>query len=679
MKRKILFIILAACVLALVGCSSDSGSGSSGMTRAQFIGLLGEEFGYQDFGSDADLFDDVNNTNENYAAIQAAAEWNVLEKGGDFKPDEKATLGFALDSAVRAIDTAKIAQTGAKIEDGKLSEFFAENIAEINTDNLEKSVSEKTAKQILSNARDYRNKMVRKQVTEAEYCDGVIEDKGGIILNADGMTGRIQSGTYNVGDIVYFNGGGVDIARAIKITGIDGDKITYENATFEQTFKSLKVSGTFPGKIISATTATSSGKVSYGRDLLNELNSYARKVSYQSGADNLEIMRTGVSCDKGSDHIIFKVPFECEASNNKSAAGIESSAGGSAELTVGIQNFSIDADYDWKWQWGWPPAKFTEIKFGINFDTIVRFNASGYAGLSIPLGEVNLSVWGPVSVKISLIANIGVDGAIDINYTTTNEACVMWKDGSGFSRTFDSNPRMTVNGEATLTAEATALAELRVGLCGIDFGVANAEVTTGVVCVVKADADLLNPNIPACVDVLVYVPLRWGVNQKGCVLTDINSSWKYSATIWDSTNSPIQKHFHFENGVRTPDDKCTRGDEQEVVTENTDENGEPYNEYHMFEFEPLDFDFVELVSYTMFIDIGSRGKIELANIPKGYTEADLVYSSDDQSICTIANGYVNGIQAGSTIVRIGTNDGAYEVALAVTVRGDYAVDNFNTL
>ncbi len=672
-----MLIILA--LMAFSGCGkNESGDLSDGkLTRAEYVGLLGDSFGFDFYITEDSLFSDVSTSNEYYAAIQSAAEWEAIDAGGRFNPDDVATLQFAIESAVRAIDVNKIEKSGANINKDDLVGFYVNNIAAIDVSNLDKSIDVETAKSILAYAENYCNNLVLPQVTDMELCDGVIESPGNIILNADGCTGTITVGSYNVGDVVYFDGSDGTLARSIKITSIDGNHFTFDDATLEETFKSLYVSGTFDGRIVEVTTATSAGTASYGRDLLDEMNAYGMNYSSDSivgySEDDFEVTDLGVKPDIGSDHAIFTVPIYCEPPSAGSYQVGDSTANytasGNAELVFGIKDISVTVDYSHD---GWKVWKPKDVDFRLNYTSEVSFDASGYAGTTIPLGDMVIQVWGPLNVKVSLVANIGLDGQINISYTAENVASARWTKGKGLSTNMDSTPHLDAQVEATLTIEGKVLAELRVGVWKAQYGIANAQVVTGIVAVGKRDVDLLGDQ-PDCTDILAFVPLRVAVNQKACAITDINNNWKKEWVVWDSESSPFKLHFHFEDGQRTPGDECTRG-ENEVVTEDVDESGEPYDEYKIFDFVPMEFDFVELVTYTMFLDIGEDGTIQITNIPEGYSESDLVFSSDDTSVCKVKNGTVTGVSAGSTLVRIGTSDGAYEVTLAVTVRDDYSID-----
>ena len=479
--KKSIALLLSAFLIVMAGCgngaSSGSGSssgaaaGSSELTRAQFITMLGEAFGYQGCAAESIAFSDVKESDENFTAIQAAAEWGVVDAGGDFNPDKAATLEFALESAVRAIDTDDIARSGADIDTGNLPGFYVNNIAGIDISNLSSTIDSETADQILTYAKDYRNNLVLPQVAEIDFADGVIEDKGDIKLNADGQTGSFTFGDYKVGDIVYIDGGDEALARSIKITSVDGNNFTFTNATLEETLNNIHLSGTFDGAIIDVTTATSAGNASYGRELYSEISSYG--MSYSSGMtegfDDVEFLDMGIKSDIGSDHAMFTVPLAAQPPTSgsymahKDADGNNTSASydysGNAEFRFGIKNIKVTVDYEHDFL---NVLGAKKVNFKLNYDTEVTFDAKGHVGTSIPLGDMVIKVWGPVNVKVSLVANIGADGKITISYTTQNCAHAEWKRGSGVSAGHDSTPHLTVDADGTLSAEATAQPKVEV-------------------------------------------------------------------------------------------------------------------------------------------------------------------------------------------------------------------------
>ncbi|MCM1103358.1 MAG: hypothetical protein NC409_04550 [Clostridium sp.] len=671
-KRKGLvygFALLFAVVLT--GCGSndratDAESTGGVISRAEYIGMLGEGFGYDSYVSETDLFSDVPSSNDHYAEIQAAAEWQIIDAGTAFEPDEPATLGFALESAVRAIGTDEIAASGASIDLNSLAQFYVDNIAQIDLSNAETSIDADTARQIIAYAKGYGANLVLPQITEMEFVEGVKTVNSGIGLNADGETGMFAAdGDYHVGDIIYIDATDTSLARAIKITGIDGADFTFEEASVEETYAYLNIQGTFPGKIVEAVSASEGTDVARGREIYDEMSAYPMSIESSDGA--LINVANSAKVDSSGDHIVFTANFDVKKNER-----VEAAANG--QLVVGIKNIRVDVKYE-SAAWYRPlEPKMVELKF--HFDTEVSAEVHGNVAASIPLGEAYIQVWGPLNIKLMLTAHVGADGNVSVSYTTENVLRAGWRKGAGLGKSFDSNANADASADAALTAEATLLADLRIGFKKVSYSVTNAQVTCGAVAAAKTEADLLGDQ-PTCVDLQLYVPLKWGINQAGCIITDISSNWKHSGVIWDSSNSPVKIHIHLEDWQRTPGDLCTRGEavEQELVTP----DGEPLEELDPFEFECLEFDFIELVSYAMYLGEEESMHIGFESIPDGYTEADLQYEVLDPAVCSVSNGTVQGKAAGSTMVVISTGDGMFMVRLAVTVNEDYSIEGFQSL
>ena len=650
--------------MALTGCGkepAESGngqnnvSGTGELSKAEYVGLLGDAFGYKKFESDDALFSDVPSDNTYYAEIQAGKEWGILTEEGNFSPNDKATLGFAVDAAVRAIGLDEIEASGVSVDESNLASFYVDNIAQIDVSNPDVAVTGTTAQQILEYAVDYRHILTLPQVCEVDLIDGVKEAVPGIFLNADGETGTLSDpSAYQVGDVIYWDASEHNLAQGVKITEINGNTFRYTIPNLEEVFETIHVSGTYDGTIVNIQSASDSAYAGLASDLYDEFDAYGLS---SNGDYQLMQLANGIQTDFGGDHAVFKANID------------------NATFTVGIKDIKVTVDYDHE---AFRPLAPKKVMAQVKFNTEVSSHIEGSISKAIPLGQVDINVAGPVTLRLKLVANLGADGEITLSYTTTNVLDVGWKKGTGISHNFKSTPHLDFEAQVTLTAEAKFLVDLRIGIWELSYSIVNAEVAAGVVATAKVEADLLG-NLPTCIDVLIYVPLRWGINQEGCLLTDIIKDAKYSQTIWDSTNSPIQLHFHFEDLVRTPGDVCTRGEGEEVVQENTTEAGEPLPDYHEFKFEKVEFDFIELSSYTMYTGVGETMGIGITSTPDGYSESDLVYTVEDGSVCSVSGGVVVGKAPGSTIVKISTPDGVFTTSLAVTVNEDYKIEGFERL
>ncbi len=677
MRKTSILVAVSLLVLGLMaGCGkteptgkSTPDSASKGLTRAEYIGMLGESFGLDNYVSAEQLIPDVPSSNQYYNFIQAGAEWDVIDKGRNLEPESAATLAFATETAVRAIGIDKLEASGATVDKSKLTDFYVSNIAALDTSDVNGSVSESIAEEIIKYAKVYRQNLVLPQKVDIEYKPGVKESNKTALLNADRVSGVLTNASeFAVGDIVYWDAKIDGISYAARITSIDGDRFTCEAVSPEEVYGNVSISGTFDGTITNIHTA--SEDVSYSSDLSSEMYNYGG-MSFDDGFSyTVEPLANGVvSTDNG-----FKVSFDGESSR-KNDDGSTTKAKAHGEFEIAITRSTITAEYEHE---SWKVWKPTKVWATVNLDTRVKASVEGSISRTIPLGSMDINVAGPIFVRLKLNANIGADGSISLSYVTENVFEAGWKKDSGFSKSFNSESRLDFEAKVTLTAEATLLADVRVGFLGISESVINAQATTGVVATAKADGDLLKTDEPMCLDILMFVPLRWAVNQEGCLITAINGNFKGKWTVWDSKSSPFKWHFHFEDGKRVDGDKCTRGNGKEVLSEEVDEEGKPLDEYKIFDFEPIEFDFIILDQYKLIVSPGETAEIAFAEIPEGYSKNDLVYTVENPAICSVSGGAVTGNEAGSTVVKIATQDGMFSVYIAITVNDDYS-GNFEGL
>ena len=108
-KFFVLCLMTTTICLLISGCggkksNSDSVDAdnniSSEFSKDDFIGLLGAEFGYEDYVNESAIFDDVKESNNYYSQIQACSEWGIIEDAGKFEPENSVTLGYAIESSV---------------------------------------------------------------------------------------------------------------------------------------------------------------------------------------------------------------------------------------------------------------------------------------------------------------------------------------------------------------------------------------------------------------------------------------------------------------------------------------------------------------------------------------------------------------------------------------------------
>lgn len=660
-KNRIIFssiLIMIMVTMCFSGCSYKKDDAKernikSDMSRSDFAGLLGSIFGFEDYVSETDIYSDVSSTDSNYANIQALSEWGVYDKSEEFKPDDLISLEEALSTTVKTVGIDKIKKSGVYVDETDLVDFYISNIAVIDTKNLESTVNQSTAKQIVDCALQYSQNLILEQQENTVLADGVKEAVLGVTLNADGCSGELGGNVneYNVGDIVYFEATDSNISQAVKITEIDGDEFTYVEPTMDEVFESVDVSGTYDCTVVYARSVSDSTRVASGRDLYNEI---IEECQYQGRyGEIIQLKNPSVNVETSKNSIL------CTVSASEKSGDLSSGA----NFKIGIENISATIDYDYK-----AFAGLNYVTAKLSYDTVAEASITNSYSRTIPLAEVVVNVAGPINIRFLLEANIAADGTITVTYSSTSAASVTYKKGLGLIHNITSKTEMPMEAHSSVSAQLAMMFEVRL----IQWGLVNAEVSTGIAGKADLEADILEGKYVG--DVLIWVPLEFGVNQKGCLVTDIMKNAKYKKKIWDSETSPYKWKWHFDNS-----DKPSSTEDGEEI-EIKDENGEPIDEYKMFDFEPIDFDFINLTAYVMFIDENESQKIGISHIPEDYTENDLVYEVQDTDICTVSSdGTVTALRHGSTFIKISTSDRTTCAVIAVTVSENLTIEDFESL
>lgn len=658
MKKKIISSLTSIILISLLLCgcgakneSADVTSDRNALTQAQWIGMLGDCFGYTETFEKSDYVSNISSDDSYFNQIQACAEWGVLGDNIVFEPNLPVTWAYAMETAVRAIgiDNINTSTVGQTVDESDLIGFYSNNIAKIDVSDMTLSPTEEEAKTIMQYAYDYYMELKPSNLYQVSYNNEVCEvDAKAISLKGDGMTALINDGaSYEVGEIIYVEPSSENTAYAIRVISCQDNQITYETAGMEDVFEEMVVRGSYDANIVDVETAE---YVSALPIEMNDLAVYAVRNT------------TGIcSFDKEVAMQAMKTGFDVKFSNNSVLFKGEKN---NLDLEVSITNIKVNPDIEYGVFKGLRKANAT-----VTFDDKIKVNykkSLDQFARPIPLGAAIVEIPStPVFIKISLVANIGIDGEVSITYSSNVVGKVQYSKGKNVVASVNNNnAQLDFHAQVTITAEPTFKVEL---MC-LNMSIVNFKVTTGVVAIATIDTDLLG-NQPTCIDLYLYVPLRWAVNEDGCLMTAISKKLKKSETVWDSTNSPISQRYHWENLVLV--DACTRGENQAVETPTLDETGKAYDEYKLFEFEEIEFGTIEVASQTIILDPGETMTIGIVKVPDGYSVENLVYTSENEEICTVNGSRVTANSSGSTMLKIATADGKYSVYVAVVVTGGY--------
>lgn len=653
-RNGILLACLMLGLLTICGCgksdaaSSENSEGNAVYTRGDWIEDLGEKFGYMQPLTEEQLFKDVSQDMSCYSIVQACAEWDVIDTGSDFLPKDEVTWEFAVDSAIRAIGVEKLERAGYDMSTETSMSFFTGNIAQVELADWSEVITKEEAEQVLTYVSNFEDSLVFPQIEEAVFNDGVQElTEKDICLKGDGKTAIVlNDAVYQSGEIIYLNNTVTGEVTAFRVESMEDNILTYSVVTGEEVFESVSVHGTYEADFSEVIVGSAEQTVYFVNGVMYGGNDPYMQKPLFIPQDKYEVVPTAtiVEASLGSDSASFKVY----------------DASGSWTAEAGIDNFKVDVNFEKKL------IGIKEASLKITYDDYVKLSTELHEADTIPLGELPIQLPYGLKVEVSFFLNIGVDGEASITYTSDVVAEVSYKSGAGLrTKISNNNPTLDFKAQITVALEPLVKADLQ----WLEQSLLNAKLTTGIVASVNVDDDLLDDE-PCCCDIKAYVPFRWAVNEDSCLVTYLFKNAKVSKTVWNSTNSPFQWEWHYEDYVLV--EKCTRGEEK-VEAPLVTEEGKPLDEYKIFDFEEISFGMIKLISYNMYLEKGETLEIGFSKFPDNISRQDLVYEVvDSDGVCSVdANGYITANAPGATNVKISTEDGKYNAYLTVIVAEDY--------
>lgn len=661
MKRLVsLFLAVALSICSMMGLSGCSAKKVVVMTRGQWIEQLAAALELSGSELEGAAFSDVKEGSTYFNAVQNCAAWDILDTSKDFKAEDKATVDFAIATAVRAIGTEKIAKSNYQKtlqSDEDMISFFR-GISDMDYISGG-ALYQEWADRILQDMNTVMASLELEQYQDIGLTGQCVEvDTSDVVFSADGKTGTLQNNSIQAEKdtiLVVNPSEAYPEGKTAKITSIRGEKFQYVEPSMEEVVDHVILTGTYKPKVIGVIPMGENVKVEQinGETAVNQScrpgSVYASDRMYvpKDRAGNLE-------ASASIDDLVFSVK----------GSGEKGDASGSASATIGIKNIRVTADIDLK------GLSVKKACAKIDSTLSADFNASGsYSPDAMPLGEIICNIYGIVNLKFQASLSIGASGELKINWSLPTTIGVEYQKGSGakfIRETSGSN----------LKAEAKAEAYIAPNLKGtfqvFRFDIASCGVSSGVTVNIDAQADAKKAKY--CLNLKAHVPFSCFAGGEGedtlLGQMGIAKSW----TIWDAESSKIKKEIHIENNKIVP--ACTMENETEKEGDRVEFN---YDEIKLPEmpeihFEEFDSKFFGITEGFITISENSRDQLPITP-PNGYKAGDVVCSSGDESIVSVSNsGVLSGNGAGITQIRISTKDEKYVQYCTVRVIGDYSVE-----
>lgn len=665
MKRILaLLLALITIITSLTSLTACEKKDVSVYTKGEWIKKLSETYGMTTPYSTEPYFEDVSSEDDCFNAVQACAEWEIIEKGGKFNPDDRADVNFAIETAIKSIGLDRIenSKDGEKLsKDKEFVEYFNKksDVKYISGSSLYSD----TADDILNDLTTMYTGLEYKTKENVELTDTtLLLDESNIKFSMDGETAILTDKNAKVGDIIviepssYYPNG-----IYAKVTEVNGNTIKYTQPKMEEVIERVEVSGSYTPEILGVIPLIDGVTVS-------QINgSEAVPQSYYNGdsTDNLIYVRNPDLMEIKSVNL-GDIEFFFQPKVN----------GFDLEGKLKLKDMKVNADVD---MWG-IVVKKADLSVDTKLDASIEFSTKEKEiKKSIPVAKIPCKLFGVLGIDFVLSLEFGIEGSVSFSFNFDTTAGVTYKPlRSPKFNVKASNPNLDMELKAKAFVKPQVKAEFVIGV----WALVNVGVYSGFEASAAWNVNLAGASDKNCVDINAFIPLVIfiGAENKETLLGKLGV--KKSFDIWDENNSPIHKNWHIEDFKIVPE--CTKDKQEENEEENGTDNDENITE-DVFEDIPTAEEaanfvdslgsYLSISSYYAVLEEKSSDILKVDNIPQGYSMSDIRFESTDPSVATVTgDGRVNAVNNGSCIIKVSTADGLYAQYCAVNVLASYYVD-----
>lgn len=583
MKNKKTYIIITAAVCAVllilgavyfIARKSDADENS--VTRFEWMEMLGEQFGINEYTTQAPYFQDVNSANPYFAYVQAAAEWGIVDTKLVFDGEKYATVQFVALTAMRTIGETKLQiyfGTDDPITEDAYIEF-ASTHGLIAKEQLNARLSREECEHVLEIVRSLNfGELWKDDYSKVVYQSDVVELSTADILqsNDDGseiVVAGDRASSFEVGTVIVFEQEHTKLKLAREITAVSPDgTLSLSPAQIDQVVESVTVSD--------ITEVTFEDIVNYygpdeNTDAVNTLmyrQTDASLIDAKVFSDRIASKGYKISVStkgEGSEK-----QLEIKITDNATKVSKKFSI---SEKVDPDSEYSVEVDIDKIYIGG---QVIYTVRNGLEYaEAAVDAHATFKGSLQmdedkkIPLFETPAPLGnGIVGADIQVYLVLSVEGGISFEAELPIEASVAYEKNRGLRKTQNNisveNPMVEVNCEAgaMLRFEPmfVVLGCLNVMDAEADIGVKASAKTTA-----RSDSQI-------CADISVAFPVFTlsvcGDDDADTLIGNMGLSAEWE--IISSDNAPIKKGFHYEllsDGTAQFVEKCTYGQQKEAAS-----------------------------------------------------------------------------------------------------------------
>ena len=354
----------------------------------------------------------------------------------------------------------------------------------------------------------------------------------------------------------------------------------------------------------------------------------------------------------------------------KEVASMTNKFAGSYEITgsLSIKNLYVEPEIKLKKVFG-VPTGIEKLSVEINYDVESTLKIKGKITEELVVCSCPVAVGATgVTVNVQLILFADFNGELGVKAEISNNTKMEYSGGK-FKRTAAKSSSVS----ADLSAQIDFGPGFKVDILFLGLKIIDTKVTAAVRLKFNAGLSLKTSysvdeeaiTINRCSDYTLkfsgYVPivtLSIGQGDSFANKLKLTFSWEIIGE-----KSALKFDIGQESVTIWKEELIIKLREEEKTEEDSGEDEKS--------FDPSDY--LQLEEYYLRLDENDQANIIIKNIPEGYTENDLVWSTEQPDIAVVNGGVVTGKGYGSTIATVKTSDGMYACYIAINV-GSEVVD-----
>lgn len=573
-KKSLGLIIISVCaVILLIGIicviKGNFNSDEKAVTRYEWIEMLGEQFGINEYSNAKAYFVDVDTESPYFCYVQSAVEWEIIEDTVKFEGKKPADGKFIALTTMRAIGKYKVQiylDTDKEPDETDYLSIAYEHEF-ISEEQLKKYFTEEECKDVLSKAQEMNDFLLWKDdLVKSVYQENVKELKTDDIISYSEDESEIEiepsvrEGLV-VGDIIIFEvkDTGLKTARKIEAVGAD-EGINLGTPTIEEVYEELIISdiNSIGGdEIIEYYRVNSQDTYESTSMNFTRNNDYTFKPMHTTEFSG---KNEGVSFYVYSEEGNLYVGIEDKNAEDTVEVLVESGLDKETEIKCAfdITDIQVGAQLDWTIRDG---LEYANVMLYTEFVETMNMNVlSEKKEIPLFIKPITIPVaYGVASVNMECNLVISAEGEISIEAKLPVGTNLCYEKGKGIR-----NNKMELS---YTEPEIQLSAELGISLCpelALEVLKVWEPLTAGVEVGIKGSSEFMIRPSQDCTDISVVYPL---LSLEATIDSGIGFSYSDEWEVISEENAKFKLKWHYEqydNGTASYVDKCTYGKEEEV-------------------------------------------------------------------------------------------------------------------